>query len=274
MRSALSIVLIVSLTWGAVPAAAAEEPGPIARSIEREAKLLAQAQAPVIHRRSRSSRILKDALIGAGVGGAGGGLLGGGLCSYCGYQAESAAVFAAGFAGVGAMTGALVGALGGRDSVAVFARPDRSQVAPGTRVLVTTRGGAPAERIFVNAGDADIVVMNTSLPSLSRDAVTTLRAIATRYPDALIAADAGASRTLDNVRLGRDGVFVSNQKIAEPTQILERISRADVEAGRSTIVIPGTRGMNLPGRIAIATGVGFFTSVFVGAALCLGRCGG
>src|SRR6185503_16380855 len=141
-------------------------------------------------------------------------------------------------------------------------------------VLVSTRGGPPAERTFVHAGDADIVVLNTSLPGLSRDAVTTLRAIATRYPDAIIAAEGGASRTLDNVRVGRDGVFVSSQKIAYLTQILERISRADVEAGRSTIVIPGSRGMGLPGRIAIGTGVGFLTSVFVGAALCLGRCGG
>lgn len=273
MRSALSIVLVVSLAWGAVPAAA-QEPGPIARSIEREAARFAQAPAPVTHRRSRSSRMLKDTLIGAGIGGGFAGLMGAGVCSYCSDQTETALLFGGAGAGVGAMVGALVGSLGGRDSIAVFTRPDRAQVAPGTIVLVSTRGGAAAERIFVNAGDADIVVLNTALPALSRNAASTLRDIATRYPDSIIAAEAGALRTLDTVRLGRDGVFVSGQKIAELTQILERISRADVAAGRSTIVIPGTRGMGLPGRIAIGTGVGFAASLFTGAALCIGRCGG
>jgi hypothetical protein len=274
MRSALSIVLIVSLTWGALPAAA-QGPGPIARSIEREAARF--AQAPVIHHRSRSSRILKDTLIGAGIGGGVAALVAsGGVCSYCGEdaKAEAALVFGAGFAGVGALVGSVVGALGGRDSVAMFTKLHRAAVAPGTLVLVSTRGAAPAERSFVNAGDADIVVLNTALPALSREQVNTLRDIAARYPDALLAAEGGASRTFDNVRLGRDGVFVSNQKIVDLAQILERISRADVEAGRSTIVIPGSRGMGLAGRIAIGAGVGFFTSAFVGTALCIGRCGG
>jgi len=273
MRSALSIVLMASLTCGAFPVSAAE-PGPIARSIEREAARM--AQAPVTHSRSRSSRILKDTLIGAAVGGGVAGAMGAGVCSYCSDEgkAESALVFAAGGAGVGALVGAIVGALGGRDPVAVFTGPNRAGVAPGTLVLVSTRGGAPAERTFVHAGDADIVVMNTSLAALSRNSVNTLRDIATRNPAALIAADAGESRVLDNVRLGRDGVFVSSQKIADLAQLLERIPRADVEAGRSTVVIPGSKGMGLAGRIAIGTGVGFTASLFTGAALCIGRCGG
>jgi len=271
MRSALSIVLMASLTLGASPAAA-QGPGPIARSIEREAARF--AQAPVIHHRSRSSRILKDTLIGAGIGGGAAGLMGAGVCSYCSDQAETALLFGAGGAGVGALVGSIVGALGGHDSIAAFTRLHRADVAPGTLVLVSTRGGAPAERTFVHAGDADIVVLNTALPALSRDQVNTLRDIAARYPDALIAAEGGASRTFDTVQLGRNGVFVSSQKIADLTQILERVSRADVEAGRSTIVIPGSRGMGLPGRIAIGTGVGFAASLFTGAALCLGRCGG
>src|SRR4026209_1931258 len=195
MRSALSIVLIVSLTWGAVPAAA-QGPGPIARSIEREAARF--AQAPVVtHRRSRSSRILKDTLIGAGIGGGVAGLMGAGVCSYCSDQAETTLIFGAGGAGVGAMVGSLGGALGGRGPLAGFPKLPHAEVAPGTLVLVSTRGGPPAERTFVPAGDAGIVVLNTSLPGLSRDAVTTLRAIATRYPDAIIAAEGGASRMLD-----------------------------------------------------------------------------
>ena len=273
MRSALSFVLAASLVCGVRPAAA-EEPGPIERSIQREATRL--AQAPVAHRRSRPSRILKDTLIGAGIGGGVAALMGSGLCAYCSDddKAEATVLFGAGGAAVGTLVGAVVGALGGRDSVALFAGPQSRDVAPGTFVMLAVRGGAPVPRTFVHASEADIVILNASIPALSEDGVKTLRELAARDPGAFIAAEGGASRVIDDVRLARDGVFISTRKVAELAQILERIPRADLEAGRSSIVIPGSRGMGLAGRIAIGTGVGFVTSVFTGAALCIKRCGG
>src|SRR5262245_30594280 len=76
-KSALSIVLIVGLT-GALPVSA-QEPGPIARGMDREAKRLAlQPESGS----KRSSRIKKDVLIGAGSGAGTGALLGRGACSY------------------------------------------------------------------------------------------------------------------------------------------------------------------------------------------------
>lgn len=268
MKSVPSLVLLAILTCSAFPVAA-QEPGPIARSIEREAVRL--AQAPVTHRRSRASRIRRDALIGAGIGGGGAALM---AAAAKGTAEETLVVGAVG-AGVGALAGATVGALGGRDPITVFTGPHRADVAPGTLLLISTRGGAPEQRTFVHAGDVDIVVLNTALPALSRNTVKTLRDLAARHPDAIILAEAGGSWTLDNVRLVRDGVFVSNQKVADLTQILERIPRADVEAGRSTIVVPGSRGMGLAGRIAIGIGVGFAASLFIGGVVaCAMGCGG
>src|SRR5439155_684875 len=84
----------VGLSSGAVPVAA-EERGPIARAVEREAARIA---SPTPSTRERSSRIRKDTLIGAGIGAGAGALLGGGACaSGC---TEGYLVFAAGGADV------------------------------------------------------------------------------------------------------------------------------------------------------------------------------
>jgi len=267
MKSALAIVLTTGL-MGGFPLSA-QEPGPIARAMDREANRLATEPAT---NGERSSRIKKDVLIGAGIGAASGAFLGGGACSYS--CSGAALVFAAGGAGVGALVGAVVGAAGGRSETPVFVGQKRPDIAPGTEVKVSARGAPSAPRYFVDAGEIDIILLNTSSSMLRGNAARALRDIAARHPESLVAAEAGSLGIFDNLHLGPDGVFLDGRRVADMTQILERIPRTDLDEGRSRIVVPGSKGMSLPGRIALGIGVGFGAAVFTGAALCTGRCGG
>jgi hypothetical protein len=97
---------------------------------------------------------------------------------------------------------------------------------PGTRVKITVEGSEPEERYFVQLSDSEVVVLNLTAPNLPKRQLLNM---AIDNPAWI----AGASKTTyrdNNLRVGPDGLFVKNKKVAELSQVVERIPRARVSA--------------------------------------------
>lgn len=103
-------------------------------------------------------------------------------------------------------------------------------VAPGTDIILTVKGAPPGvQRTFVAEGDSDLTVLNVADPGLPAAARDVLRGVALRDPGDLPAAQQGRQITLrKDVRIGPDGVFVSDRKVADLGQVVETIARDDV----------------------------------------------
>src|SRR5262245_25152826 len=97
---------------------------------------------------------------------------------------------------------------------------------PGTRVKIKVDGGEPAERYFVQLNDMIVVLLNLSAPDLPKRQLLNM---AIDNPAWI----AGTSKTTyrdNNLRVGPDGVFVKDKKVAELNQVVEWIPRAKVTA--------------------------------------------
>jgi hypothetical protein len=97
---------------------------------------------------------------------------------------------------------------------------------PGTRVKIALDGGEPAERYFVQLNDMIVVLLNLSAPDLPKRQLLNM---AIDNPAWI----AGTSKTTyrdNNLRVGPDGVFVKDKKVAELNQVVEWIPRAKVTA--------------------------------------------
>lgn len=91
----------------------------------------------------------------------------------------------------------------------------------GTRVKVTV-GTAPAvERYFVLLSDTEVVVLNLSAENLPK---RRLLGMATDNPS-WIAGTAKTTYRDSDLRIGPEGVFLKDQKVAELGQVVERIPR-------------------------------------------------
>ena len=163
MRSAVSLALVTSLIGSALPVAAQQHtpmPGPIARSITREATRFATVEQskPVD---SEWSRVRK--------------------------------------------------------------------LAPGTELIVIVKGSQPSNRYFVAGDESDLTVLNVGAPSLPTAARDVLRDLASTHPEYFLAAQKGGEFAVEkNVRMGPDGVFVADRKVADLAQIVEQYGRHDI----------------------------------------------
>jgi hypothetical protein len=104
----------------------------------------------------------------------------------------------------------------------VWKRVQRFDV--GTRVKVTIDGAAAVERYFVQLSDTELIVLNLTAVNLPKRQLLNM---AIDNPAWMV----GTSKTTyrdNNLRIGPDGVFVKDQKIAELTQVVERIPRGKV----------------------------------------------
>jgi hypothetical protein len=96
----------------------------------------------------------------------------------------------------------------------------------GTRVKITVEGTEPAERYFVQLNNSDVVVLNLTTPNLPKRQLLNM---AIDNPAWM----AGTSKTTyrdNNVRVGPEGVFVKDKKVAELHQVVEWIPRGKVKA--------------------------------------------
>jgi hypothetical protein len=97
---------------------------------------------------------------------------------------------------------------------------------PGARVKITLEGAAPVERYFVQVNDTKLIVLNLSAPDLPKRQLLNM---AIDNPSWI----AGTSQTTyrdNSLRIGPDGLFVKNKKVAELNQVVEWIPREKVTA--------------------------------------------
>jgi hypothetical protein len=97
---------------------------------------------------------------------------------------------------------------------------------PGTRVKIALEGAAPVERYFVQVNDSELIVLNLSTPDVPK---RQLLKMAIDNPAWM--ADTSKTTYRDNsTRVGPDGVFVKDKKVAELNQVVEWIAWAKVTA--------------------------------------------
>ena len=92
---------------------------------------------------------------------------------------------------------------------------------PGARLKLTIGNEAVVERYFVQLNDTELIVLNLTVKSLPR---RQLLRMAADNPGWI----ANTSKTTyrDNgLRIGPDGLFVRDQKVAELAEVVERIAR-------------------------------------------------
>jgi hypothetical protein len=108
------------------------------------------------------------------------------------------------------------------DPDAIWKRAQRFDV--GTRVTVTVAGGAPVERYFVLVDSVELVVLNLSMPGLPKRQLLNMAIDNAAW----MAATYRTTYKDNNLRVGPDGVFAKDKKLAELDQVVERIPRESV----------------------------------------------
>jgi hypothetical protein len=130
-----------------------------------------------------------------------------------------------------------------------------SQLAPAADVVVTTRGSQPRSRHFVAADEFALIVLNLTQPGLPARSTQVLRDMASQRPDYFVAVQKSGTFAQADVRIGRDGLFVANQRIADLEQVVERFARGDISEIRGPVVARGSvPGAILGGWIGFAVG--------------------
>jgi hypothetical protein len=140
---------------------------------------------------------------------------------------------------------------------------------PGTEIIVIVGGAASRMRHAVLSDDSGLTVLNLENPGLTPDARLELLAVASDHPERL--SRAGPNFAGRHVRVGPDGVFVADRRIADPGQIVERIARDDVQQ----IVRPVRRRGSKWGALIGATAggwLGFGTALTLHMTPCGGSC--
>jgi hypothetical protein len=154
------------------------------------------------------------------------------------------------------------------------------RIVPGTELTLTVKGSPPgAQRYFVAGDDSDLTVLNVAEPGIPAAARDVLRGVALRHPGDFPAAQQGRQIALGkNVRIGPDGVFVSDRKVADLGQIVETIARDDVgeittqQMGRGFWGHAGTIGGYFLGAMAGGLSGGFLADLGCQAPVGSDRC--
>ena len=108
------------------------------------------------------------------------------------------------------------------DPMTIFKRAKRFE--PGTRVTVTVTGGPPVERYFVLLDAAELVVLKLDAPGLPRRQLLNM---AIDNP-AWMARTAKTTYKDNDVRVGPDGVFLKDRKLAALEDVVHHIPREQV----------------------------------------------
>ena len=122
-------------------------------------------------------------------------------------------------------------------------------------ITLALKSAPPGRRYFVTADDSTLVVLNLAITSLPSAAAHTLRDMVAQHPGHILAAQRSGAFRQDNVRVGRDGVFVSDRKIAELDEILETVPRDRVREIVGPVVARGSvAGTLIGGWLGFAVG--------------------
>jgi len=110
------------------------------------------------------------------------------------------------------------------DPAAIWKRAKRLE--PGASVTVTVTGAAPASRYFVLLDSVELVVLNLDGAGLPKRQLINM----TIDNPSWMAATSRTTYKDGNVRVGPDGVFVKDKKVADLSQVVERIPREKVSS--------------------------------------------
>jgi hypothetical protein len=120
---------------------------------------------------------------------------------------------------------------------------------------VTVKGSQPGSRYVVMADDSGLTVLNLTDPTLPAASTRVLRDLASHHPEYFAAMQKGGTFGEDSVRVGRDGVFVADRKVADLGQVVETIARNDVTEISGPVVARGSvLGAVLGGYLGFAVG--------------------
>jgi hypothetical protein len=101
-----------------------------------------------------------------------------------------------------------------------------------------------------------LIALNLTSPALTPASIRVLRAMAAQHPGAVASLQATGALVQDDVRIGRDGVFVASRRVADFEDIVEAIARDDVLEIDGLVVARGSiAGPTLGGWLGFAVGV-------------------
>jgi hypothetical protein len=130
------------------------------------------------------------------------------------------------------------------------------EIAAGAEIMVTTKNGQSGYRYFVMADRARLTVLNLTNPTLPAASIRILREMAAQHPENFVALDRTGTLAQNNVRLGRDGLFLADRKVADLAAVVETISPNDVSEIWGPVVARGSvLGTVLGGWLGFAVGV-------------------
>jgi uncharacterized protein YcfJ len=121
------------------------------------------------------------------------------------------------------------------------------QLAPPAEIFVTVLGSPPRSRHFVTADESSLIALNLGSAALSAEAASTLRDMAANNPARLVALQRGGAHEQGRVRIGRDGVFVDERRIAALDEVLETTARGSVSQIDGPVVERGSVGGSVLG---------------------------
>src|SRR5262249_31431147 len=127
---------------------------------------------------------------------------------------------------------------------------------PGVSIAVSTTSTPWRARIFVSADASEVTVLNLEVPSWTPAATHALREMANRHPEYFALMQGSRSFEQDHVRIGRDGLFVADRKVAEFAEVVETFSRQAVLEIRGPVVARGSvLGTIVGGWLGFSVGV-------------------
>ena len=123
---------------------------------------------------------------------------------------------------------------------------------PGTEIAVTPKGSYVAgQRFFLAANETQLVTLNLTNPELPRAAKNLLRSVAESNTTFLVSTVySGSTMSDDDVRLGAKGIFLGQNKVAEMSDVIERLPRDQV--GSVTRPGGGPLVLNRPFEIGLS----------------------
>jgi hypothetical protein len=128
---------------------------------------------------------------------------------------------------------------------------DLQNVRPGTELRVKDHG----DRVFVAVDESALYLLNLLNPQLPRNVKSSLKEWVKEHPDTLPALKRGATVTglAHNVRIGSEGLFVGDQKIAELSAVFQTLPRT--ELSQDAIAIKQSKKLSWGAKAAIIGGI-------------------
>ncbi len=100
---------------------------------------------------------------------------------------------------------------------------DVRKLQAGTEIVLMATDSRQGERYVVLADESQLTVVNLTDPAIPLRVKRVLQGLASNHPEVF----ESTQQTGSDVRVGPDGVFIANRKVAELRQVVETIARTD-----------------------------------------------